>query len=339
MTSRSLFRAVSLSGLALLAACASDRAPLLEDDPRSRAARGAAAAPLATPPPVSERAPERVAEAPAAPTAPPVTAARAPFRAPEADETSDGRTDVTAGGYAPRPPQIAGAPDPSVDAALDRDPYFAGEPGRASSPVPSRVGAPARVGADAGRGAGAPADGAPFRLRGEPAPDAPEIAEAPAPVREASRPAPALPTVSSAPATPPAAAPLAFLADPQGALDAVNAYRARYGYAPLAYSPVLSRAALDHARDLAARGEVTSVTTGGQGVIDRLAARGYRAGTAASLVSGGYDAFGDAMTSWRRDRVQRSRLLLPQATEIGIARVEDPRSPYRYYIEMIVATE
>ena len=346
-----MLRALGLTGLSILAACASDRPPLLEDDPRSRAGRQAAQArTLPAPAPASEPVPmpmpapvsapaadDAVAEAQAVP------AARAPFRPPSAQPGQAApRADAPApgNGYAPRAPRIAGAPPPRTDAAGLDDPYFAGEADAVAAVAPGqparpRVGAPPNVGANTG-GATAPgatrATDAPFALRGAAAPELP-----------AARPAAPAAPINAAPApvsAPPAApATLAFIPDPQAALDAVNAYRARYGYAPLAYDPLLSQTALDHARDLARRGEVTSVTADGAGVIDRLAARGYRANAAASLVSGGYDAFGDAMTTWRRDRIQRSRLLLPQAREVGLAFVEDPRSPYRYYIEMIVATQ
>ena len=335
MASRSAFLFAGLTGL-LLTACVGDRPPLLEDDPRSRAAQRQA---RAVPPPLPHERPQPVpvpvfvpaAPEPAREAAPAPSAARAPFRAPG---TPDG-----AERYRPRPPQVEGAPD-DAGADLDADPYFAGTRG---PDAPPRIGAPARVGADAGPDrAPTPArpvtPAAPYALRGDAAPAAPPAPARPA-VRETPRLSRALPQTTGSDRAAPVPAQPAFLPDPDAALAAVNAYRARYGYAPLAYSPVLSQVARDHAQELAARGAVTSVSAEGDGVTNRLAARGYDAGAAASLVAGGYDAFGDALASWRGDRVQRSRLLLPQATEIGIARVEDPRSPYRYYIELIVAME
>ena len=349
-----MHRLLGIACLAALGACASDRPPLLEDDPRSRAAQRTAPLPAAAPmpAPLPDPVPVRDVPAPAAETPP---AVRAPFT-PRAQRTEQAvpSTNTVRGGYVPRAASIPDAPESASDAAagLDEDPYFASDLARVGQDARSApsVGAPARVGADA---TPASAADAPFALRGATAPTAPALPPEEPSARRVSRtragapaglpPATSTPTpratasaVTPAPAAPAAAA---YIANPQAVLSAVNEYRARYGYAPLSYDPTLSATAYAHAEDLARRGAVTPLAEDGGGVIDRLAARGYRAEAAASLVAGGYDAFGDAMTSWRRDRVQRSRLLLPQATSMGVARVEDATSPYRYYIEMIVATE
>ena len=348
-------RLFEIACVAALGACASDRPPLLDDDPRSRAAQRSAPVPL--PNPTSVPAPVEVEPAPTVAATPP--AVRAPFTPrPQRTEQAAPSTNTVRGGYVPRPAAIPDAPASASDAAagLDEDPYFAGDlarvgQGQANGSAPT-VGAPAAVGADAqgGRLPAAPprATDAPFALRGAAAPDLPPQDQT---ARRVTRTVPrapvATPSVPPAPMTataasaPVSAAPvaLAYIANPEGVLSAVNDYRARYGYAPLSYDPTLSQTARAHADDLARRGTVTPLSEDGAGVIDRLAARGYRAEAAASLVAGGYDAFGDAMTSWRRDRVQRSRLLLPQATSLGVARVEDATSPYRYYIELIVATK
>ena len=321
--------AIAFAASLSLTACAISGPPLMEEDGQSRAA--------------ADR--QRQAQRDKAEQARRAREARA-YSAPRPQEsvTSPGTSQTAFGGSpiedAPRPGTLAGAegqtPVPGVE-----DPYFAQDPLDAPRTVP--------VG---GYGYEAPAaSGAPVGLR-----DLDQRPQAAAPVRRLDEAdlggvnaAPSQPQTATQALPQPLPQPLpqataasagvrpAYLADPDAALLAVNAYRAEFGYAPLRFSPQLSATALAHARDLAARGEVTSLSAGGQGVISRITAGGYAPAEAASLVAGGYDSFDAALASWKENRVQRSRLLLPNATEVGVARVEDPRSTYRYYIEMIVA--
>ena len=58
---------------------------------------------------------------------------------------------------------------------------------------------------------------------------------------------------------------------------------------------------------------------------------------AGSLVSGGYSQFEKALESWQSNDLQRSRLLMEGATDMGFAVISDRRSTYGFYIETIVA--
>jgi uncharacterized protein YkwD len=120
-------------------------------------------------------------------------------------------------------------------------------------------------------------------------------------------------------------------------VTAINEYREKYGYPPLRYSEQLSEIARAHVVDLAARNEVSSMNRQGAGIGNRLLDAGYKPYVAGSLVSGGYASIEDAMASWQADKVQRSRLLLQRANEVGFAVIEDRASTYGTYIEAIVA--
>ena len=91
-----------------------------------------------------------------------------------------------------------------------------------------------------------------------------------------------------------------------------------------------------HVLELAARGEVTALNSEGQGIGERLAAVGMTPEVAGSLVSGGYTNFENALASWKANPVQRSRLLIEGAKEVGFGVVSDRTSTYGIYMELII---
>ena len=124
----------------------------------------------------------------------------------------------------------------------------------------------------------------------------------------------------------------------QRALAEVNALRTANGLPPLALNQTLNAAARAHVIDLAARGEVSALDGEGRGIGERLVAAGYDPLTAGSLVSGGYAKFSDALDSWLKNDVQRSRLMIESADEMGFAIISDRRSTYGIYMEAIIAS-
>lgn len=126
--------------------------------------------------------------------------------------------------------------------------------------------------------------------------------------------------------------------DAANAVSAINAYRAKFGMKPLRYNSKLSQIAESHVNDLARRGEVSALTPRGEGIGKRLIKSGYRPNVAGSLVSGGYDSFEAALAEWQTTDMQRSKLLIESADQVGVAFVADRNSPYVYYIETIIAS-
>ncbi len=123
------------------------------------------------------------------------------------------------------------------------------------------------------------------------------------------------------------------------ALELINAFRTESGVAPLTYSERLSDVAQAYVIDMAARGEVSALTTDGLSVGSRLFNADYRPMIAGSVVAGGFTRFSDALKSWQESELQRERLLLPQANEFGFAIITDRQSTYVTYIEAIIAAE
>ena len=363
-------RRTLLSALLLpaLGACAGGGAPLLEDEVRApgstqqRLAReGRAALPDRMREIRTERRRAARAAAPtaAAPSSPALPGPASPGPAlPSPAPSDDGRPGGTPTIAPPAdfartaPAPSRPAPLPSEPAVEAFDPYFA-----AGADAPgARVGAPATVGA-APAPSPLPADDAPFALRGDGTPSAPSADVPPVPAGQpaypldpvpAAEPETVLADLDAAPtaiALPVAQAgqseglPDAYVADPEGTLAAINALRDRYGAGPLRYDPTLSAVALAHARDMAGRGEVAATGPDGEGVLARARAMGVSPTVAGSLVAGGYADVPAALATWRGDKAQRDRLLLAEADRLGLALVEDRRSPFRYYIEAIVAAE
>ena len=340
-------RHVILAVLPALAACSSGGIPLLEDEVRAPGAtaertrvirEGRAALP--------DRMSEIRAERRAAASAPTRTVVADADLPPRLDETLPPPTVAPADFPGAEPAPFQPAPLPPAPQVAADDPYFAGAPGAPSAP---RIGAPARVGAAPAAPLPTTASDAPFALRGDAAPAVPAVpAGQPAypldPVRAApltvDTAAPDLPSaLPTAQAGQSEGLPDAYVPDPAGTLAAINDLRARYGAGPLRYDPALSAVALAHARDLAARGEVASTSSGGAGVLSRARAMGAEPALAGSLVAGGYADVASALATWRGDKAQRDRLLLAEADTLGLALVEDRRSPFRYYVEAIVAAQ
>lgn len=121
------------------------------------------------------------------------------------------------------------------------------------------------------------------------------------------------------------------------AVAAVNKMRADAGLEPLTLNAQLNEIAQAHVIDLAARGEVSALDRDGKGIGERLTEAGYEPQVAGSLVSGGYATFDEALESWNANELQRSRLLMEGASDMGFAVISDRRSTYGFYIEAIVA--
>ncbi|MEB3418969.1 CAP domain-containing protein [Salipiger marinus] len=112
-------------------------------------------------------------------------------------------------------------------------------------------------------------------------------------------------------------APETFVEDARGAR--LNAFRAENGMAPLSFSPVLQEVAAAHARDMAARGEMTHTGSDGSSIGDRIQRSGYRLRAGAENIAvtrGGLDA---AMRIWIDSPPHRANMLMPRVREYGLA--------------------
>ena len=122
-----------------------------------------------------------------------------------------------------------------------------------------------------------------------------------------------------------------------GAVDLINELRRSRGLAPLAVSAELTQAAQMQAANLARTGTLTHVGPDGSTPLDRVHRAGYRPRMAAENIAGGQSTAVDAVRSWRESESHLRNLLLPDATQMGIAQVNDPRSALRTYWALVLA--
>jgi uncharacterized protein YkwD len=117
-----------------------------------------------------------------------------------------------------------------------------------------------------------------------------------------------------------------------GFLQLVNDHRAQNGLPPLAFSQTLSVAADAHSQDMATNDFFSHTGFNGSSFVDRIAAAGYPdpGNTAENIFAGGESAAG-AMESWRNSPGHNANMLSPTAQAIGIARVNNPDSTWKWY--------
>ncbi|VAW23722.1 hypothetical protein MNBD_ALPHA11-1480 [hydrothermal vent metagenome] len=111
----------------------------------------------------------------------------------------------------------------------------------------------------------------------------------------------------------------------------INATRAANGRVPLAYNPVLAKAAQTHAELMAQKGEL-SHELGGT-LRERVTAAGY-SGAVGENLAGGQDTLEDAIKGWLESRPHRNTLLNPKFNEFGFG-VAEGGGEYEIYWAMI----
>jgi uncharacterized protein YkwD len=115
-------------------------------------------------------------------------------------------------------------------------------------------------------------------------------------------------------------------------LQLVNDHRAQAGLPPLAFSQTLSVAAETLSLDMATNDFFSHTGSNGSTFVDRITAAGYPdpGNTAENIFAGGESA-GGAMESWRNSPGHNANMLSPTAKAIGIARVNNPNSTWKWY--------
>lgn len=125
--------------------------------------------------------------------------------------------------------------------------------------------------------------------------------------------------------------------NPERARDLINAYRRQKGLKPLALNPQLSDAAKAHSRDLAKWDRISHYGSDGSNPWDRVKRTGYPAKVAAENVGTGQVDFGEVMRGWKDSPGHNKNLLLSDASEMGLALVQDPKSEFKSFWTLVVA--
>jgi uncharacterized protein YkwD len=126
--------------------------------------------------------------------------------------------------------------------------------------------------------------------------------------------------------------------DAEKARDIINQYRKDKGLKPLKLNAELSEAAKAHSRDLAKWDRISHYGSDGSNPWDRVKRAGFKARLAAENVGTGQVDFNEVMRGWKESPGHNKNLLLGDATHMGIALVQDPRTEFKSFWTLVIGT-
>jgi uncharacterized protein YkwD len=126
--------------------------------------------------------------------------------------------------------------------------------------------------------------------------------------------------------------------DAERARDLVNAFRRQNGLRPLKLQPALTEAARAHSRDLAKWDRISHFGSDGSNPWDRVKRAGYNARLAAENVGTGQATLDEVMTGWEASPGHKKNLLIPDAEHMGIALVQDPKTEFKTFWTLVIAS-
>jgi len=132
------------------------------------------------------------------------------------------------------------------------------------------------------------------------------------------------------------------LAQPGTVLDAnaaqsmISGFRGNNGLGPVTIDPDLMRLASDQAQAMAARDKLDHDAA--HPFPERLRKSGYNASVAVENIGAGYHTLAEAFSGWRDSPPHRANMLNSGVTRMGIAAVYTPKSKYKVYWSLIMAT-
>ena len=116
----------------------------------------------------------------------------------------------------------------------------------------------------------------------------------------------------------------------------INAYRKQHGLRPVELNPQLTTAAKDHARDLAKWDRISHFGSDGSNPWDRVKRSGYNPKVAAENVGTGQSTIDEVFKGWRESEGHNKNLLLPDATQMGIALVSDHKTEFKTFWALVL---
>jgi uncharacterized protein YkwD len=126
--------------------------------------------------------------------------------------------------------------------------------------------------------------------------------------------------------------------DPEKARDLINQYRHDKGLKPLALNAELTAAAKAHSRDLAKWDRISHYGSDGSNPWDRVKRTGYHARLAAENVGTGQVDFQEVLRGWKESPGHNKNLLLGDATHMGIALVQDPKTEFKSFWTLVIGS-
>jgi uncharacterized protein YkwD len=107
---------------------------------------------------------------------------------------------------------------------------------------------------------------------------------------------------------------------------------------PLALSEVLQRAALDHARDMAARGKLSHAGSDGSTHAERATRAGYRWRVVGENIAAGQPTAEQVVAGWLKSAGHCANLMDPKFTELGVAFAAAPQGGKGIYWAQLLAS-
>lgn len=126
--------------------------------------------------------------------------------------------------------------------------------------------------------------------------------------------------------------------DAEKARAIINQYRKDKGLKALKLNAELSEAAKAHSRDLAKWDRISHYGSDGSNPWDRVKRAGFKARLAAENVGTGQVDFNEVMRGWKESPGHNKNLLLGDATHMGIALVQDPRTEFKSFWTLVIGT-
>jgi uncharacterized protein YkwD len=114
--------------------------------------------------------------------------------------------------------------------------------------------------------------------------------------------------------------------------SAISAYRRAHGLSAVRSDSRLGAVALKQARAMASSGTVSH--SAGGNFVTRVAP--LRKSRAAENIGAGFLSFSEMLKQWEDSSGHRANLLMAGARRVGVASVDNPKSPYRKFWAMVI---
>ena len=114
--------------------------------------------------------------------------------------------------------------------------------------------------------------------------------------------------------------------------SAINAYSRAHGVSVVKSDSHLAAVALQQARAMASTGSISH--SAGGNFTTRVAP--LRKSRAAENIGAGFLSFSEMLKQWEDSSGHRANLLMAGARHVGVASVDNPKSPYRKFWAMVI---
>lgn len=124
--------------------------------------------------------------------------------------------------------------------------------------------------------------------------------------------------------------------DSAAAASMISGYRKNNGLGAVTIDPQLTKMAAEQANAMASRDKLDHDV--GRGFTQRVAGSGYDAKAAYENIGAGYHTLAEAFSGWRSSPGHRANMLQRNVTHIGIAAAYAPRSKYKVFWALVLAS-